>query len=166
MPPISPIYCLNCRQQMPGDSPTCPSCGAVVGSVASPTAREDARRAGNRAQNRIAVTVALVIAAPAVLGYAGCASLLLWASSPKAQADAAALRARQIEGIESLRPTLEQTGARIRYDRSRPDILTITMPGPVGQYEAERVARSIADRLPGVGVVVADDVGITRGRSF
>ena len=63
-----------------------------------------------------------------------------------------------------IRPLIEQAGAKLIY--TNPHILRIQLPGPVSEYEAERLAKSVLDRLPnGTAVKVLDDVGILRAEA-
>lgn len=65
--------------------------------------------------------------------------------------------------VEYLRPTIEKNGARLSYHPDTPQNVTVTLPGPVSEYEAQRLAATVAPWLPkGGGVRVLDNTGLER----
>lgn len=171
------IFCLNCRKEMLTSCTACPHCGAVVGSVPAPAlladqAARDAQKAKRAANWRTAggVAILLITVGPPVVGFVAVVGLVVvfvraCTPTPESEARREIERRAHIDAIEAIRPTIEQGGVSLRYNPQYPSVLYLRASGPVDTYDAERLARVTVDKLPGVAVVVEDEVGVERGRA-
>ena len=148
-------YCPDCNIAMPNGTTFCPGCGR---------GRKEIFKAQYKANFRKELPVslfALAVVGLIILGgvncVKGCERDRKATSAQSTQRDAEDARFVETE----IRPRIEQAGAKLIY--TDPHILRIQLPGPVSEYEAERLARSVLDRLPnGIAVKVLDHVGILR----
>ena len=148
-------YCPDCKIAMPNGTEYCSGCGR---------GRKEIFKAQYKANFRKELPVsvfALAVVGLIILGgvncVKGCERDSKATSAQSNQRDAEDARFVETE----IRPLIEQAGARLIY--TNPHILRIQLPGPVSEYEAERLAKSVLDRLPnGTAVKVLDDVGILR----
>ena len=151
-------YCSDCNIAMPKGTDYCSGCGR---------GRKEIFKAQYKANFRKELPVslfALAVVGLIILGGVNCAK----GCERDSKATSAQSNQRDAEDARfvetEIRPRIEQAGARLIY--TDPHILRIQLPGPVSEYEAERLARSVLDRLPnGTAVKVLDDVGILRAEA-
>jgi hypothetical protein len=151
-------YCTDCNIAMPKGTAFCPGCGLSFADTQKRMIKKAFKSSG---PNSVAtIIVLLVLTVPFLLinnVFKGCERDSKAAAAQSKQRDAEDTRFVETE----IRPRIEQAGAKLIY--TNPRILRIQLPGPVSEYEAERLARSVLDRLPnGTAVKVLDDVGILR----
>ena len=151
-------YCPDCNIAMPNGTEYCSGCGRGRKEIFK------AQYKANFRKELPASLFALAVVGLIILGGVNCVN----GCERESKAAAAQSKQRDAEDAQfvetEIRPLIEQAGAKLIY--TDPHILRIQLPGPVSEYEAERLARSVLDRLPnGTAVKVLDDVGILRAEA-
>lgn len=152
-------HCPDCNIALPKPTNFCPGCGQSFADCEKKIIKNVWHQNKSTLQITAVVTV-LLIGIPFLLinnFFNGCERESKAAAAKSKQRDAEDAQFVETE----IRPRLEQAGAKLIY--TNPHILRIQLPGPVSEYEAERLAKSVLDRLPnGTSVKVLDDVGVLR----
>ena len=151
-------YCPDCNIAMPNGTEYCSGCGRGRKEIFK------AQYKANFRKELPASLFALAVVGLIILGGVNCVKGCE-RDSKSTSAQSNQRDAEDAQFVETeIRPLIEQAGAKLIY--TDPHILRIQLPGPVSEYEAERLARSVLDRLPnGTAVKVLDDVGILRAEA-
>ena len=159
-------YCIQCNIAMPKGTEYCSSCGLSYADTQKLAIKNSWQKHGKKFVNTMLVTLVLIVGGLFVMNnlYKGGARNRE-AAEAKSKAKQAQELLQDTQFVETeIRPLIEQAGAKLIY--TNPHILRIQLPGPVSEYEAERLAKSVLDRLPnGTAVKVLDDVGILRAEA-
>lgn len=151
-------YCPDCNIAMPNGTEYCSGCGRGRKEIFK------AQYKANFRKELPASLFALAVVGLIILGGVNCVKGCE-RDSKSTSAQSNQRDAEDAQFVETeIRPLIEQAGAKLIY--TDPHILRIQLPGPVSEYEAERLARTVLDRLPnGTAVKVLDDVGILRAEA-
>jgi hypothetical protein len=151
-------YCPDCNIAMPNGIEYCSGCGRGRKEIFK------AQYKANFRKELPASLFALAVVGLIILGGVNCVKGCE-RDSKSTSAQSNQRDAEDAQFVETeIRPLIEQAGAKLIY--TDPHILRIQLPGPVSEYEAERLARTVLDRLPnGTAVKVLDDVGILRAEA-